>query len=257
MMTMVVMAALGTLAPTALRILYPAPSPPPPPPVDPPPAAVVLPDELSRDLKGVFTIVSDNGAAVVFGTAFQLDTKGHLMTAAHLVQATRALRLIDNTGGSHAVGLVGIDPTSDLAEVRSDVAGVPLVFADTTRLHEGDSVAVLASPKNGLVAPSTPAVASDLHAARTWQGITFSDLLGVRANLQPSNEGSPLVGPGGTVVGIIGLQIGPADGAAFAIRSEDARMALNAWRDNPEIPLPLAPMPDSLILRGTDAISRP
>ncbi len=253
MMTLVVMAALGALTPTAFRMLRPTPAPPPPRPVEPPPAAVLLPDELSRDLKGVFIIVSDNDAGVVFGTAFQVDAQGNLMTTAHLVQGTRGLRLIDGTGGSHRARLVGVDPASDLAEVRSDLGGLPLVFADTTALTAGDPIAVLASAKNGLVPPSTPGIVTNLHADAVWQGMNFSDLLGLHADLRPGLEGSPVVGPGGTVLGIVGLRgnLGSLDG--YAIRSEDARMALKAWTGRPEIPFPLAPLPENLILKGTNA----
>jgi len=253
MMTVVVMAALGALTPTALRILRPPPALPPPRLVEPPPAAVLLPDELSRDLKGVFIIVSDNVAGVVFGTAFQVDAQGNLLTTAHLVQGTRGLRLIDGTGGSHSARLVGVDPASDLAEVRSDLGGLPLAFADTTTLTGGDPIAVLASPKNGLVPPSTPGIVTDLHADAIWQGTSFTDLLALRADLRPGLEGSPVVGPGGTVLGIVGLRGNVETLDGYAIRSEDARMALKAWAGRPEIPFPLAPLPENLVLKGTDS----
>ena len=251
MMVIVVMMALGSLTPSAIRTLTRPAPPPPPPPAEPPPPAVILPDELFRDLRGVFILVSDDGTRLSIGTAFLIDSEGRLLTAAHLVADSKALRLIDNSGGSHTVRMVGIDPAAGVAEVRSDALDLPLRLADTVGLQPGDGLAVLASPKNGLLALSTAAVISEVNARTTSQGTRFEDLLRLTADLQPGLAGSPVVGVGGTVVGILGLPGTAGAPDAFAVRIDKAKADIQAWRHSPETDLPMAAFPDNLILRGT------
>src|SRR3982074_1376569 len=101
-----VVAGLSVLIPTAAKRLgHPTAAPDPPPTPPAPPAAVLLPDELERDLAGVMTIVNDH----TFGTAFLIDTQGDFLTASSLIDGSQSLRLIDNTGGTHAVRVIGVD----------------------------------------------------------------------------------------------------------------------------------------------------
>src|SRR3982074_2015629 len=97
---------MAVLIPTAAqRLAQPTATPAPTPSPTAPPAAVLLPDELERDLAGVMTIVNDH----TFGTAFLIDTQGDFLTASSLIDGSQSLRLIDNTGGTHAVRVVGVD----------------------------------------------------------------------------------------------------------------------------------------------------
>src|SRR2546430_11058049 len=126
-----VLTGLAVLIPTAaqrLGVLRPTPTPVATPTPTAPPAAVLLPDELERDLAGVMTIVNDHG----FGTAFLIDPQGDFLTAASLITGSETLRLIDNTGGTHPVRLVGIDSASGLAQIRVTTDGTPIAFGDPT-----------------------------------------------------------------------------------------------------------------------------
>jgi trypsin-like peptidase/IPT/TIG domain-containing protein len=234
-----IMVSLALLAPAAVQWLgrpAPTPAPNPTPSASPPPAAVLLPAELDQALEGVVTIVNDR----TFGTAFVIDTRGDLLTAASLIQDSTHLRLVDNTGGSHPVRVIGIDPAIGVAQIRAENGGVPMPFGDPESLESEDPVVLLASPKVATLPPSTPAVVSHVSPSR----------LGLRVNDRPGNLGGPVVAPGGKVVGIF-----LGTGTALPISTTQADLA--QWGGRPGTLLPLADLPSALVLRGADTTSAP
>ena len=236
---MLVVAGLTVLIPTLVRRL--APSQPGSAPVTTPtptapPAAVLLQAELDRDLEGVMTIVNDH----TFATAFLIDAQGDFLTAASAINGSASLRLIDNTGGSHAVRLIGIDATLGLAEVRANNDGTPLPFGDPATLQLDDPVVLLASPKVANLRTSTPAVLT--QRSETHLTLRVDDL--------PGDLGGPIVGPGGKVVGILTVT-----GGALPISLSQVDIA--QWHGQAGTAMPLAPIPSTLVLRGSDTTSAP
>ena len=232
-----VVAGLVVLIPTAAqRLAQPRPTPAPTPTPTAPPASVLLPDELERDLAGVMTIVNDR----TFGTAVLIDTKGDFLTAASLVEGSSSLRLIDNTGGTHSVSVIGTDATLGLALVRATNDGTPLPFGDPSTLQLNDPVVLLASPKVANLRTSTPVVLTQRSEA----------LLTLRLDDLPGNLGGPVVGPSGKVMGIL-----TASGKALPINLASSDIA--GWRTQAGTVMPLAPLPGTLLLRGSDTTSSP
>jgi hypothetical protein len=232
-----VLTGLAVLIPVAaqrLGAVRPTPTPTPTPTA--PPASVLLPDELDRDLAGVMTIVNDHS----FGTAFLIDPQGDFLTAASLVSGSASLRLIDNTGGTHPVRVIGIDAALGLAQIRVTSDGTPIAFGDPTVLQLDDPVVLLASPKVANLRSSTPAVLTARSATQ----------LSLRLDDLPGNLGGPVVGPGGKVLGILTLS-----GKALPI--DRSLGDLVQWRGQSGTVMPLAPLPASLLLRGSDTTSSP
>lgn len=234
-----VLAGLAALVPTVAQRLAssrPGPTPAPTPTPTAPPAAVLLQAELERDLAGVMTIVNDH----TFGTAFLIDQQGDFLTAASLISGSESLRLIDNTGGTHTVRVIGIDTSLGLAQVRATNDGTPLPFGDPATLQVDDPVVLLASPKVANLRPSTPAVVTQRSTSQ----------LTLRVDDLPGNLGGPVVGPGGKVLGIVTLT-----GKALPINLGQSDIA--QWRGQGGTPMPLAPVPGNLVLRGSDTTSAP
>ena len=231
-----VLMGLAALIPAAAKRLAvePVATPRPTPTRPAPPAAVLLPDERDRDLDGVMTVVNDH----TFGTAFLIDPQGDFVTAAALVSGSASLRLIDNTGGMHTVRVMGIDAAQGIALVRTPVFATPLSFGNPGGLQPNDPVVLLASPKLENVEPATPAVVSD----------PTESSLALRVDDVPGNLGGPIVGPGGTVLGVL-IRTG------VALPIIQAAADIEQWRDQPGTLLPLAPMPANLVLRGSDTTS--
>jgi S1-C subfamily serine protease len=232
-----VVAGLAVLIPTvAQRLAQPAATPAATPTPTAPPAAVLLPEELERDLAGVMTIVNDH----TFGTAFLIDAQGDFLTAASLIDGSQSLRLIDNTGGTHSVRVIGIDATLGLAQIRATNDGTPLPFGDAATLQVNDPVVLLASPKVANLRPSMPSVLIQRGATQ----------LTLRVDDLPGNLGGPVVGPGGKVIGILTVT-----GKALPIDLSASDIA--QWRGKDGTVMPLAPIPGTLVLRGSDTTSAP
>jgi len=234
-----VLVGIAVLLPKAgqwLSAARPDPTPVPTPTPTAPPSAVLLPEELDRDLQGVMTIVNDHS----FATAFLIDPQGDFLTAASVVNGSASLRLVDNTGGSHAVRLVGIDADLGIAIVRASNDGTPLAFGAPAALQVDDPVVLLASPKVVNLRTSTPAVV--LKRSDTELSLRVDDL--------PASLGGPIVGPGGKVVGIL---IGSGRALPITVALAD----IPQWRRLAGTAVPLAPLPGNLVLRGTETTSAP
>jgi len=234
-----VVAGLAVLIPTVaqrLAAMQPVPTPVPTPTPTAPPAAVLLPDEQDRDLAGVMTIVNDH----TFGTAFLIDPQGDFLTAASLITGSQSLRLVDNTGGTHQVRVIGVDAALGVAQIRATNDGTPMAFGDPAMLQLDDPVVLLASPKVANLRPATPAVL----IARSDQQLTL------RVDDLPGNLGGPVVGPGGKVLGILTL-------GEKALPINLALPDIAEWRSQAGTAMPLAPLPGTLVLRGSDTTSSP
>lgn len=236
---MVVISA-GLVAPAALQRLQPAPPAPTPPEATPPPAAVILPDERDRDLASVVTLTNDT----TFGTAFFVDGRGDLLTAAHLVSGNASLRVVDNTGGSQPVRVLGIDTQLDVAELRVQPASPPLTFGDSGTVQTDDSLVLLASPKNASLPLSTTGVvtAADSRVFR------------FQADIRPGNAGGPIVGPGGKLMAIALEGPQGRSQAGWALPIDRVQADLNAWHASTGVLYPLAPIPSTLRFRGTSVV---
>lgn len=200
------------------------------------PAAVLLPDELDKALQGVMTIANDRS----FGSTFMIDAQGDFLTASSLVDGSGSLRLIDNTGGTHGVHLIGSDATLGVAMVRATTDGNPLLIGDSAVVQVGDPVVLLASPKNANLNPSTPA---------TTSAIT-SNVFRLQVDDLPGNLGGPLVGPGAKVVALLTK-------AGTGVPIDAAQAEISKWRGRSGTAMPLAPFPNGLELRGSDTTSSP
>ena len=233
-----VLMGLVALAPAVARqlTLHPAVTPGPTPSPTGPPAAVLLPDERDKALQGVMTIANDHG----FGTAFLIDAQGDFVTASTLVDGSAGLRLIDNTGGTHRVRMLGSDGMLGVAMLRASTDGSALSTGDSAAVRVNDPVVLLASPKIANLNPSTPATVATVNS--TTFGLHLDD--------GPGNIGGPVVGAGAKVVAVL-----ISTGKGLPI--ERAQPDINTWRGQPGTLVPLAPFPNGLELRGSETTSSP
>ena len=249
----IVLVLVGLAAPRAVALLAsPAPTPTPLPAATPP-AAVLLQDELDRDLQGVFILVVETRTTPArVGTAFAIDAHNDLLTSADLVRGATAIRLIDPTGGSHAAGLVAVDESLDLALLRAPIATVPLPLGDPAPLRVQDPLALLASAKAAALNPSTPVTIVAVGVEATGPRGAVGGLLELAGDVRPAASGAPVVGPGGKVMGIAILVPDSETLAGYALPVSAVAPELAPWSGRPAALLPLAAVPPSLLLRGVD-----
>jgi S1-C subfamily serine protease len=158
------------------------------------------------------------------GSAVVLTPDGFLLTSAHVVARPGARgRAAFVDGRELRFHVVGSDPLSDLALVRTDAADlVPAELGDAERLRVGQLVVAIGNP-HGFAGSVTAGVVSALgrslpaRAGRTARII--DDVIQTDAALNPGNSGGALADSRGRVVGINTALAGIGLGLAVPINA--------------------------------------
>ncbi|CAN5274166.1 trypsin-like peptidase domain-containing protein [soil metagenome] len=169
------------------------------------------------------------GSAVVF------TGDGYLLTNAHVVRDQNSGTALFSDGTQARVDVVGTDPLSDLAVVRSRSTGPgPVVLGDADTLRVGQLVVAVGSPL-GMAGSVTAGVVSGLgrslpvrsgSAARVIEDVIQTD-----AALNPGNSGGALADAHGRVVGINTAVAGVGLGLAVPINATTHRIIGALMRD--------------------------
>jgi S1-C subfamily serine protease len=167
--------------------------------------------------------------SVGLGSGIVFDTKGDIVTNAHVVGTDKQFLVTTGDGRTMAATLVGSFPTDDLAVIRAAKTDLqPATFADSSKLVVGDVVLAIGNPL-GLQSSVTEGIVS--ATGRTVAepgGAALPNVLQTSAAINPGNSGGALVDINGAVVGIPTLTAtdpelgGVAPGIGFAIPSNTA-----------------------------------
>lgn len=209
------------------------------------------------------------------GSAVLYSVDGYLLTNAHVVLGADAGLALFSDGTSSALELVGSDPLSDLAVLRSRAATLPeparLGNAETLRV--GQLVVAVGSPM-GLAGSVTAGVVSALgRSLPTRSGSAarvIEDVIQTDAALNPGNSGGALADSRGVVVGINTAVAGIGLGLAVPINPTSRRIIEALQREGRvrraylglvSTPIPLAPtvagrVHQDVALRVVDVIAR-
>lgn len=161
------------------------------------------------------------------GSGFVFDTKGHIITNAHVVDNARKIVVTFLDGRSYNAELVGMDKFTDVAVLKANVDKSllqPLLIGDSSTLKVGEQIAAIGNPF-GLSGSMTSGIVSQLGRLLPAQGSAFSipDVIQTDAAINPGNSGGPLLNMRGEVVGIntaIQSATGEFSGVGFAIPSQ-------------------------------------
>ncbi|GLF94096.1 S1C family serine protease [Streptomyces yaizuensis] len=180
-------------------------------------------------LPSVVQIESGNslGSGVVY------DSKGHVITNAHVVGSGRSFLVTVATGEEPLTAkLVSSYPEQDLAVIKLDSLPVglkPAKFGDSSEVTVGQIVLAMGSPL-GLSSSVTQGIVSGIgrtvteSAADGGTGATIGNMVQTSAAINPGNSGGALVNLDSEVIGIPtlaatdpGLGDAAAPGIGFAI----------------------------------------
>ncbi|GAB4097871.1 S1C family serine protease [Sinomonas halotolerans] len=169
------------------------------------------------------------------GSAVVLSSEGHLVTNAHVVGRSARGEVAFADGASGPFAVIGRDPLSDLAVLRTGVAvPEPPEFGDADRLLVGSLVIAVGSPL-GLEGSVTAGVVSALGRSLPARGRTASrlieDVIQTDAALNPGNSGGALADSRGRVVGINTAVAGIGLGLAVPVNATTRRI-LSALRED-------------------------
>jgi len=160
------------------------------------------------------------GTPIKFGgTSFLVDSKGYLVTSAHVVQDASKIFVQNNKGADFRATIVYTDLEKDLAILRIEdqdfksPASLPYsIGRSTTDIAE--PIFTLGYPKDEIVYGE-----GYLSAKTGLKGDTMAYQISISAN--PGNSGGPVLNKNGEVIGILNARQTTADGVVFAIKSKN------------------------------------
>ncbi len=174
-----------------------------------------LEDLVARSTPGVVGVEHERGQ----GSGVVLADDGYVITNSHVVaHAGDGVRVRLATGERTRARLVGDDPASDLAVLRTDARSlVSLSLADTRQLRVGQLVVAIGDPLRFQRSASLGIVSALDRTLPGPRRRPFEGLVQTDAAINPGNSGGPLVDTEGRVVGINTAVIPYARGIGFAI----------------------------------------
>jgi serine protease Do len=172
---------------------------------------------VARRVRGGRVATGGGSGVVVTPDGFML-TSAHVVAAAH---GTVEASFVD--GREVSAEVVGADPLSDLAVLRSDSADlVPAVLGDAEDLRVGQLVVAIGNP-NGFAGSVTAGVVSALGRSLPVRsraaGRIVENVIQTDAALNPGNSGGALADGRGCVVGINTAVAGVGLGLAVPINA--------------------------------------
>ena len=209
----------------------------------PTPAPPILTDLGRNDLASVVTVEAElqNGSEESLGTGWIFDSKGDVVTNAHVITGGNALRVTDRANHTHVARLVQSSASLDLAVIRvtGTLAGTPLPIDPSLLTTVPLAVITLASSRAtghadmteerliGLDA-SVPLAASGIQAGQASPQ-QYNDMLHLTgAQIYQGNSGGPVLDAQGQVIGIVTLA-SPSAPDAYAIPISRVVTYLRTW----------------------------
>ncbi|NBU59608.1 MAG: PDZ domain-containing protein [Betaproteobacteria bacterium] len=193
--------------------------------------------EVTRDnpLRGhpllgpLFDGESQSGEQPGLGSGVIVSQNGYILTNNHVIEAADAIEVALADGRTAPALVVGIDPDTDLAVLRINIADLPAVtFADPSRARVGEPVLAIGNPF-GVGQTVTHGIISALGRSRLNLN-TFENFIQTDAAINPGNSGGALVDMNGNLLGIntaIFTRNGGSMGIGFAIPVDLARGVLD------------------------------
>ena len=140
------------------------------------------------------------------GTGFVVDGKGHIVTAAHVVQGASSISVKFQDGTTRTAKLLGTDEATDIAVLSVDASGLtlhPLALGSSAALGIGDQVAAIGDPFTYERSLSTGVVSGLDRTISAPNGFTVAHAIQTDAALNPGNSGGPVLDASGQVIGIV------------------------------------------------------
>jgi len=161
------------------------------------------------------------------GSGFIVNADGYVVTNNHVVDGATEIKVTLADGRELAAKVLGRDPKTDLALLKIDATGLPLIaLGVSTQLQVGEPVMAIGNPF-GLEQTVTTGIVS--ATGRVIGEGPYDDFIQTDASINPGNSGGPLINSKGQAVGIntaLVSQTGGSVGIGFAIPIDLAKPVL-------------------------------
>jgi putative serine protease PepD len=165
------------------------------------------------------------------GSGFVIDTKGDIVTNAHVIEGASSITVAFRGGGKAIARIVGTSASTDIAVIRvSTAAGKlhPLTIGNSNVVKVGDQVYAIGSPFGYPASMTAGIVSAVSRTIEAPNGATVKKAIQTDAAINPGNSGGPLLDSSGLVIGVnaqISSLSNGSEGVAFAIASNTAKAA--------------------------------
>ena len=156
------------------------------------------------------------------GTGFVYDTKGDIVTAAHVVDGANSIKVHFKDGKTVTASLVGKDDSTDTAVIKVNVDSSelhPLAIGSSAAVQPGDEAVAIGSPF-GLTETMTAGIISAVGRTITApNNFSISGAIQTDAPINHGNSGGPLLNTSGQVIGVnvqIDSESNGSEGVGFA-----------------------------------------
>ncbi len=178
-------------------------------------------------LNEVKTKLPENAKLISGGSGFLIDTKGFIITNAHVLKGNGAI-VINSVGQEFNASIVYADKASDLALLKIDDADFvqpkSLPYSIRKKATElGEEVYTLGYPRND---NDIVYGKGYLSAQSGFEGDSNAYQIQISAN--PGYSGAPIFNDNSELIGIINTRQKQAEGVAFAIKSSKIYDLINA-----------------------------
>jgi putative serine protease PepD len=140
------------------------------------------------------------------GTGFEIDSKGNILTAEHVVNGATSVKVTFQDGSTASATVVGSDKSTDTGVIHVNVPASklhPLALGDSTSVQPGQQVAAIGS-NFGLPETMTAGIVSAVNRTITApNNFSIPGAIQTDAAINHGNSGGPLIAVAtNTVIGI-------------------------------------------------------
>ena len=180
---------------------------------EPPPAPPMVPvlDRRAAARNALQWTVSVR-AGEYYGSGVIIDTRGFVLTSAHVVEGRDRVRVTFVDGASAWADVVERDDGTDLALLRADIGRRPAAPLGTAgAVAVGEDILAVGSPRKMHFTVSRGMVS---YAGRPFNGVHY---LQTDVPINVGNSGGPVVDMNGKVVAIMAFILRGSQGLSFAV----------------------------------------
>lgn len=179
------------------------------------------------------------------GSGFIISENGLILTNKHVVADSKASYTVFlNDGSKYQAKVLARDPIQDLAVLKIDATGLPIVeLGNSDEVELGQTAIAIGNALGEFRNTVSVGVISGLSRKVTASGSegfeeTIYGVIQTDAAINPGNSGGPLLNLRGEVIGINTAIASGAENIGFAIPINDAKRDIESVKSTGEIQLP-------------------